>query len=100
MVKLQVVGGSLCDTHFDKSTKLNNDEHLVVLLLTSTGRIIVWRAKVTGQSCGIGTFSRVIFNNFLDIADFSLSQSCLVFITTCGEAYKSNTNSQIYYQLH
>ncbi len=95
-MKLQVVGGSFSHdiTHLDKSMKLpmgSNDDHLVVLLLTSTGRIIIWRAHLTGQTIGNGIFSRVIFHcgRVLDVVDCCLSQSCLLFVTSCGEAYKS-----------
>lgn len=96
---MQAAGGSFNESHVDKSmAKLNignnNDDHLIVLLLTSTGRIIIWRTQVSGgqNSAGsVGIFSRVIFNSgrVLDVCDVFLSQSCLLFVTSCGEAYKS-----------
>jgi hypothetical protein len=50
---------------------------------------VIWRDNASN---GQGSFSRVVFNtgrSVLDITDFCLSPSCLVFVTFDGEAYKS-----------
>lgn len=88
-----MAGGSFGENHVEKYGKLPtvNDENLVVLLLTSTGRIIIWRLQLSAQRTGTGVFSRVIFNSgrVLNIADISLCQSSLLLVSNRGEAYKS-----------